>query len=420
MKKKHGLLSLIIAFSMIITLTNCKEEDNSTQTTIQSVTGYAQKGPFINGSSITVYDLRSNLSPTGKSFNAQITDNKGTFNLNDITLSSSVVSLRADGFYYNEVSGQQSAAQITLYALSDITDKRAININLMTHLEKSRVEYLIKSGKPFSESKAQAEKEILAIFNIQKDNIKASESLNIAESGADNGILLAVSSIIQGYRSESELTELLSNISEDISKDGVLDNETLGSALINHAIYLDTTSIKNNLTRRYSAIGSQSNIPDFGKYISNFIQKTKFKTTQSLIDYPAKGINGDNILHSTDTLFNSGIDNTYSLAASLPQSATLKIKITSLSSSVMNRSVQADSSNVGTPTNKAVWYYVLGSGVNWSISEFNFNSYIQTFTAIESGKSCDLKVFFDKGSFLIEYYEMNPNNPTRRKTITVK
>lgn len=418
MKKHHGLLSLIIVFSMIITLTACQKENSNSSTTIQSVIGYAQKGPFINGSSVTVYDLLSNLSPTGKSFYAQITDNKGTFKLNDISLSSNYVSLRADGFYFNEVSGLQSTAQITLNALSDVTGKSAININLMTHLEKPRVEYLIKNGKSFSESKAQAEKEILAIFNIQKDNIKTSESLDIAESGDDNGILLAISSIIQGYRSESELTELLSNISEDISTDGVLSSETLCSALINNAIYLDTVSIKNNLTQRYATIGSQSTIPNFGSYIANFISKTKFKITQSLFDYQAKGINGDNILYLTDTLFNSGMGNWYSLAANFSPGATLKIKISSLSDA--SNTTQSDTGIIVIPVAKASWYYVLGSGINWSISDFDFNLYTQTFTAIESGKSCDLKMCFDKGSFLIEYYEMNSNSPTRKKTITFK
>src|SRR5690242_7338424 len=53
-----------------------------------TIKGYAQKGPFINGSAITVFDLQANLSPSGKSFSEQITDNKGTFELDNIELSS--------------------------------------------------------------------------------------------------------------------------------------------------------------------------------------------------------------------------------------------------------------------------------------------------------------------------------------------
>lgn len=389
---------------MMIFLTNCKKDNSNSSSTIQNVIGYAQKGPFINGSSVTIYDLKSDLSPSGKSYNAQITDNKGTFQLNNISLSSNYVSLRADGFYFNEISGQQSAAQITLYALSDITGKNDININILTHLEKSRVEYLMKNGKSFSDSKIQAQKEILAIFNIQKSDSISSENLNISQTGDDNGILLAISSIIQGYRSESEMTELLSNISNDISTDGTLDNDTLGSALINHAIILDTVSIKTNLAKRYSDIGATASIPDFGKYIANFISKTKFVVTQSLISYPETGINGDNILSLSKTTYNSKSD--FSLAAQLAKGTSLKIKITSLSS---------DTSN----TVKAYWFYALGSSINWSISDFDQTAFTQTFTAINSGQSCDLKMEFNGGTFLVEYFEMNSTVATRKKTITV-
>jgi hypothetical protein len=373
--------------------------------------GYAQKGPFLNGSSVTVYDLQSDLSPTGKSYNSQITDNKGTFQLSNISLSSNYIRIRADGFYYNEISGQQSATQITLYALSDITGKSDINVNILTDLEKSRVEYLMKNGKSFADSKIQAQKEILAIFNIEKSDIKTSENLNISESGDDNGILLAISSILQGYRSESEMTELLSNISNDLKEDGILNSGTLGSDLINHAIILDTTSIKNNLAKRYSDIGATVSIPEFGKYIANFISKTKFEVTEYIISYPNNGINGDNILSLSKTTYNGGLDIPHSLAAQLAGGTALKIKLTSLTT--ISEPDTSKSINV----NKAVWYYGYGSSINWSISVFDNTNFTQTFTAIESDKSCDLRMYFEKGSFLIEYFEMNSTLPTRSKTI---
>ena len=408
MKKFYSFLSTIIFVILVTALTNCTKESDTSQTTIQNVLGYAQKGPFINGSSVTAYDLKSDLSPTGKSFNMQITDNKGSFQLNNVSLSSNYVSLRADGFYFNEVLGQQSVAQITLYTLSDISGKSDININILTHLEKPRVEYLMKNGKSFADSKIQAQKEILAIFNIEKSNIKTSENLNISETGDDNGILLAISSILQSYRSESEMSELLSNISKDIQEDGILNSDTLGSALINQAVALDTVAIKSNLSKRYSDIGATVSIPDFGKYISNFITKTKYVITKPLITYPETGLNGDNILSLTKINFDLGVrrDTTFSLAAQLAKGASVKIKITSVSSDT-------------SMTSKAYWYYAAGSNVNWTISEFDRIAFIQTFTATESGKSCDLKMKFNSGTFLVEYYEMSSTTATRKKTITV-
>jgi len=422
MKKLYGFLSVIVLLTMILLMTNCAKEVTTNPIVIpvvktQNIAGYAQKGPFINGSSVTVYDLLADLSATGKSFNAQITDNKGTFQLNNIALSSNYINLRADGFYFNEVSGQQSAAQITLYALSDTTAKSSININILTHLEKARVEYLMKNGKTFADSKIQAQKEILAIFNIEKSDIQFSENLNISESGDDNGILLAISAILQGYRSESEMTELLSNISNDIKEDGILNSAALGSALINHASILDAPSIKNNLTKRYSEIGATVTIPDFGKYIANFISKTQFVVTQSLITYPLTGLYGANILALSTTNYSAGMSVTISLAAKLAKGAALKIKITSLSGDTTTIN-PTDTTQTQIIVRKATWGIRLGSSINWSISNFDFTNYYQTFTAIESDKSCDLNLIFEKGTFKIEYFEMNSTVPTRTKTIT--
>jgi hypothetical protein len=372
----------------------------------KTIKGYAQKGPFINGSSITVFDLQANLAPSGRSFSEQIVDNKGSFELDNIELSSSLVSIRTDGFYFNEVSGKQSASQITLNALADITGKSTININLLTHLEKARVEYLMKAGKTFSAAKAQAQKEILAIFNIEKNNIQTSECLNITEQGDDNAILLAVSSIIQGYRSESEMTELLSNISIDIKTDGILNNAALGSALINHAVFLDTVLIKNNLIKRYTETGGAPAIPYFGKYIANFVKNTSFEVTQSLFTYPETGLHGFNILTLSKTDYLASWTTSLSMAAELVKGTALKIKISAVDTTARNINGQVPR-----------WWQALGFNLNWSVSEYDTKNYCQTFTAVESGKSCDLLLYLDPGAFLIEYFEMNATVPTRKKII---
>ena len=422
MKKLCGFLSVMFLLTMTVLMTNCTKDATpdpivTPVVKTQNIVGYAQKGPFINGSSVTVYDLLADLSATGKSYNAQITDNKGTFQLTNIALSSNYINLRADGFYFNEVSGQQSAAQITLYALSDIAGKTDINVNILTHLEKARVEYLMKNGKTFADSKIQAQKEILAIFNIEKSDIQTSENLNISETGDDNAILLAISAILQGYRSESEMTELLSNISNDIKEDGILNSAALGSALINHARTLNADSIKSNLTKRYSEIGATVTIPDFEKYIANFISKTQFIVTQSLITYPLKGLHGANILSLATTNYTPDKDANFNLAAYLANGAALKIKITSLSAdtTIIN---PTDSTQTEIIVKKARWFYGYGTAINWSISIFDELNYTQTFTAIESDKTCDLEMAFEKGRFKIDYFEMNSIVPTRTKTIT--
>lgn len=415
----------------------------SVQPKLFSVQGSVQKGPFLSGSSITAYDLNSDLTPTGKTYNAQTKNHQGDFDLSNLDLSSNLVRLRADGFYYNEVLGQASTSQITLYALSDLKDRSSVNVNLLTSLEKPRVENLMASGATFSAAKQQAQKEILALFNISNSGMSNSEDLNIALSGEANAKLLAMTSILQGYRTEGELTELLSNIGEDMRTDGVLSNKALSSELINHALFLDTASVKTNLTKRYQAVGSTSSVPNFGTYLNQFLNNTSFVSTKSLIDYPITGINGKNLLSLSDTLYTGTASTPFSLAAKTPAGVRLTIAITSLPDSVKTTTYQTRITNdtiydnkgnaidvkhdsISVPVesvslNYALWYYSVSSVVNWSISPFDQTKKYQTFTVFNSGASSDLYVILpDSGRFLIEYFENNATQARRRKIVTFK
>lgn len=274
--KRNKLLQLIILLGMTGFVASCHSADDEGIYPARTISGYVQKGPFVNGSSVTVYDLLENLSPTGKTYNTEITDNTGSFEIGEFYLSSNYAKLRADGYYFNEVTGKLSDSQLTLYALVDVSNTANINVNVLTHLEKARVEYLMnKQGLWFAEAKVQAQKEILSIFNISKSDIKSSESLDISGTDDSNSILLAVSAILQGQRSESELTELMAAISTDIKADGVLSDVTLGSELITQASRLDTTAIKANMTKIYSK--QSVGLSKFGKYINNFVKSSKYK-----------------------------------------------------------------------------------------------------------------------------------------------
>ena len=314
---------LIIFLFIALCAVSCNNDKKETENVDVNINGYVQKGPFISGSSITAYELSSSLSPTGRTFNVQITDNKGSFQLSNINMVSSFVSFRADGFYYNEITGSQSVAPLTLYCLSDITNKTSINVNLLSHLEKPRIEYLISQGTAFSDAKKQAEKEVLNIFNIHKDSIPESELLDLTKSGDDNAILLAVSLLLNGYKTEAELTELLSAISMDIRTDGVLTDSTLGNEILNDAKLLKLSEIRNNITSRWNVLGITDSISNFETYITKFIDSTKFTFTNN-ITYPKSDVYGINVLNTTDSVLTA---NTYcSLAAFLPKGTSLIIK----------------------------------------------------------------------------------------------
>ena len=396
MKKIITILA-ILAAGLIFILDSCDKEN--VQLIKDKLTGFVQKGPFINGTSIALYELDKNLIQTGRNFSSQIIDNSGTFEIPAIELSSPYAELKADGFYYNEILGVTSAAQLTLYALTDLSDRKNVNVNILTHLEKRRVEYLIASGLSFNEAKSQAQKEILEIFEISKEDIGVSEDLDISKEGDDNAILLAISMILQGSRTVAELSELLATISTDIREDGLLDNPETGSALINHSKYLNINSIIENLDNRYQELGIQAVLPDFEKYVTNFNENTDFEFTY-FIKYPEFSNYGQNILFpDLDTVYTNG---NYSLAAEIPTGAEFKVIL---------------SGNL--------WYYeALPSGpVNWTISLYDEINRSQIFESTEGGKNCDLKIFFTdvtpEDKIAVEYYVNSSAQPTYSKEITV-
>ncbi len=316
---KKFLILQIVLFLFV----SCEKEPLPVEVTHTDVTGFVQKGPFINGTEISIAELTEQLAQTGKMFSSQIIDNKGTFDIKNIELISPFVELKANGFYFNEVANENSLAQLTLFALADVTKTSDINVNVLSNLEKNRVQYLVADGKNFKEAKQQAQAEILSIFKIDSDNISDSERLDISKPGDGNAALLAASVMLQGYLPVSELSELLANISTDIREDGVLNSAQLGTTLINNARLINLAEIRQNLTLKYESLGLTNAVPDFEKYVNQFIENTDFEFT-AYIEFPPTGRHGLNLLDPEVTNYTNG---DYSMRAILPAGKIVKIKI---------------------------------------------------------------------------------------------
>jgi len=241
---------------------------------LASLSGNAQKGPFNNGTAVNIAELTNTLSPTGRNFSTQITDNSGLFSVANVQLTSPYVELRANGYYFNEVANEVSSGQLTLYALSDLTNKTSVNVNLLSHLEKNRIATLMAGTAPliFTQAKNQAQEEVLAIFDYSRAGMPNSELLDITQAGANNAKLLAISAIVQGDLTVGQMSELLANISTDISTDGTLDNTAIQNTLIDNSKNLDLAQIRANLEARYTSLGITVTIPDFETEVHQFLK----------------------------------------------------------------------------------------------------------------------------------------------------
>jgi len=164
--------------------------------------------------------------------------------------------------------------------LSDVTDHTTINVNILTHLEKRRVEYLVKEeGESFNDAKISAQSEILAIFGIDVDNMDDSESLDFIDDSESNAALIAISVILQGELGVGDLTELLATISNEIREDGVFHDEDILDNLRENTLDLNLQDIRNNLEERYADLGVEVTIPDFEHFVDMFLSHTATEPT---------------------------------------------------------------------------------------------------------------------------------------------
>ena len=232
----------------------------------RSVSGIIEKGPFGQGSKVTLYELRKDLSQTGKSFKTQTTSHLGAFKIDGIELESPYVEMETNGYFYNEVKGEMSVAPITLNAIADITNRNSVNVNIITHLEFERVKKLVKDGSSFSSAKAQAEKELLKCFGIT-DEISTPENISITDNNRNASILLAISTIMLYNRSEGDFTAFMSKFATDFADNGLIDDLSVRNGIKEGQENVHPSEVANKMKEYYGKQNVAVYCEDFSKYI---------------------------------------------------------------------------------------------------------------------------------------------------------
>ena len=235
------------------------------------VAGVSQKGPFVTGSVVTVQELDGiTLNQTGKSFKGSIKSDKGDFSITGINLSSQYALLEADGYYRDEITGKKSSGKVTLNAITDLSNRKTVNINLLTHLEYERVMGLVSKKKmSIAKAKAQAEKEIFEAFGIEGE-FAESEDLNIFESGDGNAALLAVSVLMQSDVDVAGLTERIGNFSIAFAEEGTWDDADTKAKVADWACNVDLHETLANVRKNIEGWKYADSVPAFEKYVTNF------------------------------------------------------------------------------------------------------------------------------------------------------
>jgi hypothetical protein len=264
MKLKYLCLSIISVFALAgCTDDNAPGGGDMPQSGKYQLSGKVEKGPFVRGSSISVQPLDETMTAIGTVFNGEIRDDAGSFDLGQIELASQFVRIVTDGYYFNEVTGSLSTGQLHLIALADLSDRSTVNVNILTHLKSGRIQTLMKGGKNFAEADRQAQTELLAQFGLQVYESTPAESMSISAGTDGSGVLIAISSLVLNERSDAEVTQYLSVLSQDLADDGEFTDDN--KRTIAHDRYHIQNNLENiaaNIIARYRDLGQDVTIPD--------------------------------------------------------------------------------------------------------------------------------------------------------------
>lgn len=262
----------LLLISYLLIIAGCTKDDPVSENEnkpleISILEGKVEKGPFTQGSTVTIRELNKDLLPTGKIFETEITNNKGEFKLEAaVEFISPYVQIACDGYFFNEVNGDLSNSQIRLESIVDISNKRSININILTHLSKDRISHLMKQGDSYKEATSKAREELLTSFSLQEYKDIEFEDLSISSGENSSGALIMISSILLKDRNEAKLTEHIASLKETFTKEGEF-SESVIKTFREDSYELNLKRISSNIIERYEELGKTVIVPNLNYYI---------------------------------------------------------------------------------------------------------------------------------------------------------
>lgn len=262
----------ILAIAGLFAITSCSDSkdeiDDQFAQTAHIVKGKVEKGPLVSGSTVEMRTLDKDMTPTGASYTTTIENNTGDFNYGSLKMNSPYAKLTADGYFFNEVDGDLSNSTIKLNAIVDLSDNSTINVNIVTHIKSQRIVYLVTSkGMSFAEANKQAQNELMTAFALQNYATKDASQYSIIAGDDAAGALIAISSYVLSDRSEAEIVEFLSKLTNEFSTTGSFTDATK-EQLKKTKNYLNgkLEDINQNIVNRYKELGYNVSVKDLAFY----------------------------------------------------------------------------------------------------------------------------------------------------------
>ena len=277
---------LMVTFAIIILLAACGGSENvsiQTANTI-SISGAAQKGPFIVGTPVFVNKLDEFGNAGESTIITEIEDSVGSYSFN--VNSSGPVRIISTGYYFSELTGQISSGTLTLKAIYNASNEndQVAYVNILTHLISDRVLELIKSGEvELNDAISQAQLELISALSevLPVDSVPNFNALRVYNTNVENEIgnayLLALSAAFYKYAetkaygentsADAQLSLILNQIANDFAGDGLIQQTGFIDDLTSALRKLNPNTIAENLRQRSSLDFSEPlDIPDITRF----------------------------------------------------------------------------------------------------------------------------------------------------------
>ena len=241
----------------------------------KTLTGVAQKGPFIDSYAFLVEldcETLRRKSDAEESGYARIEMENGVYNVENLNMASPCAEIDVKGYYLDEHTGVKSKKEVLLHAFVNLENRSTVNINVFTQLEYDRVRYLVDEKKmPVAEARALAKKEILALFDIKED-VGDFADLDILKPGEGNAALLAASVLLTA-QTESEknahLTYSVDSLSKSYVKTGEWNAE-MKTKIANWAKSAKENGTLETIRKNVAGWKNVEAVPEFEKYVEKF------------------------------------------------------------------------------------------------------------------------------------------------------
>lgn len=242
-----------------------------------SVSGVAEKGPFRYGASVVITELDSvmRLADSDRIHKTCVVSADGSYRFDILDFVSPYVRVEAKGFYRNELTGGLSADLVTLNAVTDLTDRDSVNVNILTHLEAPRTLKLVENtgnNSPIGAMKAQAFNDILYSFGFSVASPaveKYSDDVRLFGDGEYSAVLMALSIMMQRNGSGEAMVTYADGIAERIRGNGNWDDWAARADLADWLMVLDTSGTFEKIRRNVSS-WKLGEVPEFEKYLRLF------------------------------------------------------------------------------------------------------------------------------------------------------